>query len=105
MIESKLTLYNEQGLDIPTKAKYAARNNGELPVSSSELAAANVKAVLMDREEILYLDVDALFLAALGNQIHDHNKEKIKAQIIIEGANDPVTKEADHYLRDRKSVV
>ncbi|HLS61037.1 MAG TPA: Glu/Leu/Phe/Val dehydrogenase [Virgibacillus sp.] len=103
--DRNITLYHEEGLDIPSLAKYAARNNGELPVSSSELAEANVKAVLMDREEILYLDVDALFLAALGNQIHDHNKEKIKAQIIIEGANDPVTKEADHYLSEQEIII
>src|SRR5690625_2273560 len=71
--DRNITLYHEGGLDIPSLAKYTAMNNGELPVNSSELAEANVKAVLMDREEILYVDVDALFLAALGYQIHEHN--------------------------------
>lgn len=103
--DRNITLFNEEGLDIPSLVKYAAMNHGELPVNSSELAEADVKAVLMKREEILYLDVDALFLAALGNQIHDSNKEEVKARIIIEGANDPVTNEADQYLSERGTII
>src|SRR5690625_1300661 len=103
--DRNITLYHEEGLDIPSLVKYTALNHGELPVNSSELADANVTGVLMDREEILYLDVDALFLAALGNQIHDRNKEEIKAKIIIEGANDPVTQEADAYLNKQEIII
>jgi glutamate dehydrogenase/leucine dehydrogenase len=55
----------------------------------------------IDREELLYQDVDVLIPAALENQIHQKNAEKIKAKLIVEGANGPVTPEGDEILEKR----
>ncbi len=44
--------------------------------------------------ELLELDVDVLVPAALGNAITIHNVDKIKADIVLELANGPMTSEA-----------
>lgn len=55
----------------------------------------------IDREELLTQNVDVLIPAALENQIHRKNAAKIKAKVIIEGANGPTTPEADEILEKR----
>lgn len=100
-----VTLFNEDGLNIPALVAFVEKNNGDLPKDDSELTEAGVKAEILEREEILHVNVDALFLAALGNQVRSDNMKEIKARIIIEGANDPVTKEADQYLSDQGVII
>lgn len=55
----------------------------------------------IDRGELLFQDVDVLIPAALEDQIHQKNVHKIKAKVIVEGANGPVTPEADEILEKR----
>lgn len=52
----------------------------------------------IDRDELLFQEVDVLIPAALEDQIHQKNAHKIKARVIVEGANGPVTPEADEIL-------
>lgn len=52
----------------------------------------------MTNEELLETEVDILVLAALENQITEKNASQIKAKLIIELANGPVTYEADKIL-------
>lgn len=52
--------------------------------------------------EILLTDVDILVPAALENQITADNASRIKAKIILELANGPITPEADQILNKRK---
>src|SRR5690625_5634109 len=59
----------------------------------------------MEREAVLSLDVDVLFLAALGNQVRQDNVEDVQARVIVEGANDPVTGEADDYLSEKGTII
>ncbi len=56
-------------------------------------------------EELLTLDCDILILAALENQVTSRNASEIKAKIIAEGANGPVTPEADEILNDRNVFI
>lgn len=64
---------------------------------------ANVKAVT--NQELLETECDILVLSALENQITKQNAPNIKAKIIIELANGPVTPEADIILEENKITV
>jgi glutamate dehydrogenase (NAD(P)+) len=59
----------------------------------------------IDKEELLFQDVDVLIPAALEDQIHRKNAHKIKAKVIFEGANGPTTPEADEILEKRRIPV
>ncbi|MDP8298582.1 MAG: Glu/Leu/Phe/Val dehydrogenase dimerization domain-containing protein [Candidatus Tantalella remota] len=54
---------------------------------------------------VLEADVDVLIPAALQNQITVENADKVKARLIIEGANGPTTPEADEILFSNGQVA
>jgi glutamate dehydrogenase (NAD(P)+) len=56
-------------------------------------------------EELLLLDCDILAPCALEQVITADNADKVKASIVCEGANGPVTPEADQILEDRDILV
>ena len=56
-------------------------------------------------EALLELDCDILIPAAIGNQIHSGNAGNIKAMLVVEGANSPITPLADTILKDRGIYV
>ncbi|MEM3356991.1 MAG: Glu/Leu/Phe/Val dehydrogenase [Candidatus Bathyarchaeia archaeon] len=56
-------------------------------------------------EELLETKCDILIPAALENQITKANADKIKAKVVVEGANGPTTPEADKALRERKIML
>ena len=56
-------------------------------------------------EELLNLDVDVLCPCALDRVIHSKNMRTIKAKIIVEGANGPVTPTASDYLSKKDILV
>ncbi len=59
----------------------------------------------LDMDEILSQECDYLVPAALGNVITAENASKIKAQVIVEAANHPVTPEAEDYLISKGKTV
>jgi len=88
-------LVNPDGLDIPSL------------IECVEKHACIVKhpGKQINRDELLFQDVDVLIPAALEDQIHSKNAHKIKAKMIVEGANGPVTPEADELLKKRSIDV
>jgi glutamate dehydrogenase len=88
-------LYNEEGLDIPWLLENTER--GTLP--------KDVKAQTIKNSELLELDVDVLIPAAISHQITMENISNIKANLIIEMANDPITPDADRVLLKKNIPV
>jgi len=60
---------------------------------------------LISNEELLELSVDILVPAALENVINENNMQNIKAKIIIEMANGPITPKAYHYLTEKGVII
>ena len=56
-------------------------------------------------DEFWSLDVDAIAPCALENAIKEHEANLVKAKIICEGANGPITPEADEILYKKGIVV
>jgi glutamate dehydrogenase (NAD(P)+) len=103
--DRNVTLFNPDGLDIPALVDFTAKNRGDLPTTEEQLKEITVSAVIQPREDVLTMEVDVLFLAALENQLNDQNKEEVKARIIVEGANAPTTTEADDYLSQKGVII
>jgi glutamate dehydrogenase (NADP+) len=60
---------------------------------------------LLDAEHLVTSDCDLLVPAALENMIHGRNAGDVKAKLILELANGPVTTEADAILASKNVVV
>ncbi len=58
----------------------------------------NQSVEVLDSDDIFSQDIDVLVLAAMENSVDISNAEKIKAKIILELANSPITTDAEKYL-------
>jgi len=85
--------YNEEGIDIKKAIEYRNGNNGSLEGFAG--------AEKIDPEELLLLDVDVLVPAAIEDVITKENADKIKAKMIVEGANGPTSAKADAILNEK----
>ena len=79
-----------EGLDVP----YLRRHLGE----HGTIAGAPGTSPITN-DELFGLDLDVLVLAALEGQITAANAATVRAKILAEAANGPVTPDADHILR------
>lgn len=91
-------IYKETGLNIPAICAYLS-TRGNLLSGYNEDGMTRIS-----NAEILESDVTVLIPAALENQINAQNADRIRAKIIVEGANGPTTVEADDIL-EKKGVV
>ncbi|MCM2354129.1 MAG: Glu/Leu/Phe/Val dehydrogenase [Pseudobdellovibrio sp.] len=84
--------FNGDGLNIPEMIAYVKENKS---------LKGYTKAQPISNAELLELECDALLPCALEGQIDVHNAEKIKAKMIVEGANGPVSAAATKILDKR----
>jgi glutamate dehydrogenase (NAD(P)+) len=88
--------YNPSGIDIDEAIAYS-QQHGSLEGFENADKISN--------EELLLLDVELLVPAALEDQITVNNADKIKAKLIVEGANGPTSSNADKILDDKGVLV
>lgn len=59
----------------------------------------------IDNADLLELDVNLLVPAAVEGVIHEGNADRIRAALVVEGANGPTSTRADELLRQRGVLV
>jgi glutamate dehydrogenase (NAD(P)+) len=94
--DSTTGLYNPKGIDVPTALAHK-QETGTL----QGLRGADE----ITNEDLLLVDCDVLAPCALEQVITSDNADKVKATIICEGANGPITPTADEILEDKGVLI
>jgi glutamate dehydrogenase (NAD(P)+) len=89
-------IHAPHGLDIDKLQRHVAEAGSVVGFDGSEP---------ITNDDLLTLDVDVLMPAALGGVITHHNVDDVKAKLIIEAANHPVTPVADAALAERGVMI
>jgi len=87
------TIHDPNGLDMDKLIKYRKKNGSILGFGKSK--------TLKVREDWVKIECDILVPAALESQIHKGNAKQVKAKIVAEAANGPVTSEAEDILNKK----
>ena len=97
VIERDGALIDDRGLDIPAVKAWLAEHGGLQGYPGATFTA--------DGASVLEMDCDILIPAAMEGVIHRGNAARIKAPLIIEAANGPITFAADEILRQKGCVI
>jgi len=89
--------YRPEGLDLPAMFRHKREHRG--------LLEGYTGAERMTNAELLELDVELLIPAALGGVITEENAPRIKAPVIVEGANAPIEPQGDQILDEHGVVI
>jgi len=89
-------LSNPNGIDIHQLLDYKRRNNTILGFRNAEATPS---------EELMETECEILIPAATENVITSRNADKIKARIVVEGANGPTTAVADEILSEKRIFI
>jgi len=90
--DSTGAIYRQEGLELDALILHKQLTGSVLGYAGAEN---------MDGEELLQVPCDLLIPAAKPDVITVRNAERVKARVIIEGANIPLTEEAERLLHDR----
>src|SRR5437899_964090 len=94
--DSTTALYNPKGIDVPAAFAHKREHHTLAGLRDAEA---------ITNDELLLLDVDVLAPCALEQVITAQNADRVRASIICEGANGPVTPSADAILEDRGVLI
>ena len=94
--DSQGGVYNPNGLDVPGALAHK-QERGTLE------GLANAEAIT--NEELVELQCDIFAPCALEQVVTEENADRVRAKVICEGANGPVTPSADAILEDRGILV
>ena len=90
------TIYNANGFDLADLIPHVTNTGG---------VAGFKGADVMKSEEFWDVDCDILIPAALEGQINEDRARRIRAKLVLEGANGPTTSKADDMLFERNILV
>ncbi|HET8810785.1 MAG TPA: Glu/Leu/Phe/Val dehydrogenase [Flavobacteriaceae bacterium] len=88
--DAHATLFNKNGISTEALFEHSKPRKGSI--------AGFEDAVEIDPADFFGLECDILILAALGNQITGENAHKVKAPLVAEGANGPITSAGEAIL-------
>ncbi|PIE13554.1 MAG: glutamate dehydrogenase [Rhodobacterales bacterium] len=97
IIERDGALYSENGIDVEAAHGWIVKHGG--------ISGFPDATVVADGVSVLEEECDILIPAALEGVITFENADRIKAPLIIEAANGPVTAGADEVLRKKGTVI
>ena len=97
IIERDGAIHDARGLDVEAVKQWIARHGGLKGYPDAEFVE--------DGAALLEAECDILIPAAMEGVIHKGNAARIKAPLIIEAANGPVTFGADEILRQKGTVI
>lgn len=90
--------YNKKGIDVEKAIQHIQKNPDRTLEGFND-------AEKITNEELLELECDVLIPAAREDQITKRNAPRIKAKLIVEGANGPTTASADPILEEKGILV
>ncbi len=94
--DSKGVLFNLDGIDVEKMIEIKKATGSVINYKPGKVLA---------NSEIFELDVDVLIPAALPDVINDSNWERVKARIIVEGANIPIRQDLENKLSDKGILI
>jgi glutamate dehydrogenase (NAD(P)+) len=89
-------IYNKNGLNIPECVEWVKQRKHLRDMPGSDH---------ISNENLLELDVDILIPAAIDGVITKENAHRVKARMIAEGANGPLTHHAVDIITDRGGLI
>ena len=101
--DSQCGICRREGFDVPSlvRMKKETQRVRVQAVYCEGSVCEMVPADQISNEDLLALDVAILIPAALENAIHKDNVGNIKAPVIVEVANGPISSEADAILAEK----
>ena len=94
--DSRGGVFNKDGLDIPKLMLHKERTGSVVGFPGSEPISS---------EDLLALECNILIPAALENALDGENSRRVRAKVLAEAANGPLTPEADAVLEDKGVFV
>lgn len=94
--DSRGGIFSPKGINPLAALRYKEKTGSVVGLTGCEV---------ITNEELLELECDILLPAALENVITENNASKIRARVVVEGANGPTTPEADKILYNNKVFV
>lgn len=89
-------IYDKNGLDVPAVVEWV---NGRRYLKDMP------GATIISNEELLTIDCDILIPAAIDGVVTKDNADRVKAKIVAEGANGPLTKEAIEIIAAKGAFI
>jgi glutamate dehydrogenase (NADP+) len=103
--DSQGGIYAKKGLDIPSIRQFKDSSRKIQALYCNDTVCHTAAEDVLTNAELLSLNVDVLVPAALENQITEANAADVRASIVFEVANGPITSGADKILQERGIYV